>query len=78
VLDEIRKLEREQLIARVAELEQQKMAVQDVCLEYRDALSRLFDHAADVRGYADGWEWKYGEAWDEEMNAAREVLEPKP
>lgn len=42
---------------------------------YRAALSRMFDHAAEVRGYADGWEWKYGQAWDEEMNAARNLLD---
>ena len=38
-------------------------------------LSRLFDHAAEVRSYADGWEWKYKQSWDEEMEAARALLE---
>ena len=42
---------------------------------YRAGLERLFDHAAEVRGYADGWEWKYGQAWDEEMNIARNLLD---
>ena len=58
---------------RVAELEAQKQVV----LEYRDALNRLLDHATEVRGYCEAWEWKYGKAWDEEENAAREVLQPK-
>ena len=42
---------------------------------YRAGLERLFDHAAEVRKYADGWEWKYGQAWDEEMNIARDLLD---
>lgn len=63
------------LRAKVKELQIENMAVKDMALAYRDGLSRLFDHAAEVRGYADGWEWKYGAAWDEEMNIARNLLD---
>ena len=59
------------------EMRDERDAIRAQNAELRKAMLRLFDHAADVRGYADGWEWKYGEAWDEEMDAARAALEPK-
>jgi len=52
--------ERSDLMARVAELEA--------------ALKIAAEAMGERRGYSEGWEWKYGPAWDEEDSIVRKAL----
>lgn len=53
--------------ARVRELEAENARL-------REALERAKDHAAELRSYCDGWEWKYGKDWDAEDKLIVEAL----
>jgi hypothetical protein len=48
------------------------------CKRYRDALVVASEAMEERRHYADGWEWKYGAAWDEEDSAIDAILAPNP
>lgn len=37
--------------------------------------TNLLELADDLREYTHNWDWKYGEYWDRELNAAHEAVE---
>ena len=45
------------------------------CEELKGALETAKEAMDERRGYADGWEWKYGKAWDEEDTKVKSALE---
>ena len=46
----------------------------DTVAAYLEVLAIARDAMSERRGYAEAWEWKYGEAWDEEDMKVRDAL----
>ena len=56
----------------------QSLAI-EALTEERDTLRAALEVAKEAmderRGYADAWEWKYGETWDYEDKSVQKVLD---